>query len=101
MGAVCSRAGEDAFEAQLHISMLRDIIDVQATGEEKSSKRASRKLKPETVYLGMYRFSSANEDHRKQALQQSVRAIFRAALKLIETKGVDPSTCMDKLKALV
>jgi hypothetical protein len=95
------RTGEDALEAQLDTSRLRDILRDQDIAEPEISERSARKYKPDTVYLGLYRFSNNNTAHRELALQRCVRAQIRATLKWLEATGVDPRSCMNKLEQLV
>jgi hypothetical protein len=88
-------------EAQLDLGRLREILDIQDIASQHISGKSARKLKPEVVYLGLYHFDSSNNAHRELAIQHCVRAQALATLKLLQVKGVDPSTCMDKLEGLV
>lgn len=90
------------FEAQLNMKSLREMLEGQIeTSDADCSEKRARKLKPDAVYLGLYHFSASNKEHKKKAREQSSQAIARAALKFVETKGIDPNTCMEKLKVLV
>jgi hypothetical protein len=95
------RAGEDAVEAQLDIGRLRRLLGTRDLAGPEISDKSARKLKPDVIYLGLYHFESNNNEYRELAIQQCVRAQVRATLKMLEVKGVDPRTYMDRLEAIV